>query len=254
MTKLSVNLNKIALLRNSRGRDYPNVVEFANKFIDLGVDGITIHPRQDERHITQADAIALGELLENNQEIELNIEGYPSDDFLTLVETIKPDQCTLVPDAPDQLTSDHGWNLQREMGFVKSSVSRLKKVKLQQKLQDEQDLENMRVAIFLDPDLTQVQLVPETGADRIELYTEEYAESFSNSKNAEVLEKYRTAAQQAQKLGIEVNAGHDLDLTNLGQFLTIDDILEVSIGHALTIECIEQGMDIVVKEYLKHCQ
>ena len=247
MTKLSVNLNKIALLRNSRGRDYPNVVEFAKKFIELGVDGITIHPRQDERHITQSDAIALGKLLEDNNDIELNIEGYPSDDFLSLVENIKPDQCTLVPDAPDQLTSDHGWNLKQEMAFVKSSVARLNKVTLKNQ-------QRLRVAIFMDPDLSQVKLVPETCSDRIELYTEAFAKSFATPTSGDVLNKYRAAARQAQELGIEVNAGHDLDLTNLSQFLTIDNILEVSIGHALTIECIEQGMEKVIKQYLKCCK
>ncbi len=241
MTKLSVNLNKIALLRNARGRDFPNVVDFANKFIKLGVHGITVHPRQDQRHITIEDTINLAKLLKDNQEVEFNIEGYPSDDFLALVEQTKPTQCTLVPDAPDQLTSDHGWDLSQEMAFVKASCTRIKAA-------------GVRAAIFLDPSVEDVERVPESGADRIELYTEAYANSYATSELEATFKDYQNAATRAQELGIEVNAGHDLDLTNLAKFLTISDILEVSIGHVLTIECIEQGMDSVIKQYLEHCR
>jgi len=241
MTKLSVNINKIALLRNSRGRDFPNVVGFAKKFMALGVHGITVHPRQDERHITMQDAVDLGNLLRGNEKVEYNIEGYPSDDFLDLVEKIKPTQCTLVPDAPDQLTSDHGWDLSRHGEFVQGVCSRLSAA-------------GIRTSLFLDPDVSHVELVPKTGADRIELYTESYAASFATPENQRIFEQYNEASVKAQELGIGVNAGHDLDSENLAKFLTIKDILEVSIGHVLTIECIESGMVEVVRKYLDICE
>ena len=240
MTVLSVNLNKIAWLRNSRGRDYPNVVEFARKFYDLGVRGITVHPRQDERHITRQDARDLGDFTRRLDDCEYNIEGYPSEDLLSLVEEIKPDQCTLVPDAPDQLTSDHGWDLKSQAEQVRETCARLQRA-------------GIRTSIFLDPDLDQVRLVPATGSDRIELYTEQYAATYGSAGSAAVLDRYRQAAALAQELDIGVNAGHDLDLTNLARFLEIDGILEVSIGHALTVECIERGMAAVVGEYLAIC-
>jgi pyridoxine 5-phosphate synthase len=240
MTDLSVNLNKIALLRNSRGRDYPNVVAYAQRFIELGVQGITIHPRSDERHIKRQDAYDLASALKSYDEIELNIEGYPSEDFLELIEATKPDQCTLVPDAEDQLTSDHGWDFHAQSEMLQSVISRLKQT-------------GVRVAVFLDPDLEQVELAAKSGADRIELYTESYAESFSTDSEDSVLRQFHLAAVRAQELGLGVNAGHDLDLANLSAFLTIPKVLEVSIGHALTIECINQGIEQVVSQYLAIC-
>ena len=240
MTVLSVNLNKIALLRNSRGRDYPNVVEFARKFHRLGVRGVTIHPRQDERHITRQDAVDLGRLVDELGDMELNIEGYPSEDFLELVERVKPDQCTLVPDSPTQLTSDHGWDMATQLEQVRDTCSRLNDA-------------GIRSAIFLDADAEQVRAAPATGTKRIELYTEEFAETYGTDKQEAVFNRYRDAAILAQQVGLEVNAGHDLDLSNLARFLEIDGILEVSIGHALTVECIEQGMDSVIKQYLDIC-
>jgi len=240
MTKLSVNLNKIALLRNSRGRDFPNVVAFAEKFIALGVHGITVHPRQDQRHITIKDTIALGKLLSNNNNVEFNIEGYPSEAFLKLVEDTKPDQCTLVPDSPDQLTSDHGWDLIEQGEYITKICSRLKAA-------------GVRTSLFLDPNIEQVKRVVQTGAERIELYTEAYASAYSNKNYSELLQQYKNAAIEAQNNGIEVNAGHDLDLNNLAEFLTIDNILEVSIGHVLLVECIERGMPDVIKDYLEIC-
>ena len=240
MTKLSVNLNKIALLRNSRGRDFPSVVNFANKFMELGVEGITVHPRQDERHITQQDAHDLGGLLRGNTKVEYNIEGYPSEDFLLLVEKIKPTQCTLVPDAPDQLTSDHGWDLEHDMQLVQDTCARLKK-------------SGVRAAIFLDPDVEHVELAAKSGCDRVEFYTESFAQSFNTEQRDVVLAQYKQAVARAIELGIEVNAGHDLDLQNLPTFLTINGVLEVSIGHVLTIECIEQGMQSVIAQYLQIC-
>jgi pyridoxine 5-phosphate synthase len=240
MTQLSVNLNKIALLRNSRGRDYPNVVEFAKKFMDLGVHGITVHPRQDERHITIQDTIELGQLLADNDEVEFNIEGYPSEQFLSLVEKTRPTQCTLVPDSPEQLTSDHGWDLTQHQAKVSEICRRLSDA-------------GIRPAIFLDPEIADVRLAAETGTRRIELYTEAYAADFGTPRQAQVLEKYREAAAEALKLGLELNAGHDLDLNNLREFLTVAGILEVSIGHAMMVECIEQGIESVTRQYLEIC-
>lgn len=241
MTQLSINLNKIALLRNSRGRDFPSVVEFAKKFIALGVHGITVHPRQDERHITRQDARDLAKLLKDYNEVEFNIEGYPSEDFLELVEECNPDQCTLVPDAVDQLTSDHGWDVAWHAELLEMVTIRLKK-------------SGIRVAAFLDPDVEQVKRAAKTGVDRIELYTEEYASAFGTHKQVEILEKYAAAAAEAERMELEVNAGHDLDSHNLATFLTIPKVLEVSIGHVLTVECIEQGMPTVVAKYLDICK
>ena len=241
MTKLSVNLNKIALLRNSRGRNFPNVLDFAQKFIDLGVHGITIHPRQDERHITIKDTIDLGKLLSIHENVEFNVEGYPSTEFLELMEKVRPTQCTLVPDSPEQLTSDHGWNLSKDGEFVKQTCHYLSSL-------------GIRTAIFLDPDIEQVRLSSKTKTDRIELYTETYASSFESEKQHAILEQFNKAAIEAQKLGIGVNAGHDLDLLNLPEFLKIQNILEVSIGHVLTVECIEQGMGKVIEKYLAICK
>ena len=240
MTVLSVNLNKIALLRNSRGRDYPNVVDFAGKFINLGVQGITIHPRPDERHITRRDAYDLADFLKDHDGIELNIEGYPSADFMRLIGEVRPDQCTLVPDAEYQLTSDHGWNFLEQGEFVTDVVARINDW-------------GVRSAVFLDPNPVQVEPAAESGADRIELYTETSAQAWGGQARGRVLDGYREVAGLAQAAGLGVNAGHDLDLDNLPDFLTIPGILEVSIGHALTVECIEQGMAQVIRRYLDIC-
>jgi len=240
MTDLSVNLNKIALLRNSRGRDYPSVTDFARRFISLGVQGITIHPRPDERHIKRQDAYDLAELLRDYSDVELNIEGYPNEEFLRLIEDTRPDQCTLVPDAENQLTSDHGWNFHEQGDLVQKVVKQI----------NDWDI---RSAVFLDPDLEQVRLAATSGSHRIELYTESFAEAWGTDSITQTLEGYRESALLAQELGLGVNAGHDLDMHNLPDFLTIPNILEVSIGHALTIECIEQGMEQVVSRYLEIC-
>ena len=240
MTKLSVNLNKIALLRNSRGRDFPNIIEFAKKFIDLGADGITVHPREDERHITREDTVNLGNLLKDTK-VEFNVEGYPSKEFLQLIEKVRPTQCTLVPDAPDQLTSDHGWNIAKDGEFLKEVLSHISSL-------------GIRTAIFLDPDKDEIKRASTVGTDRIELYTETYASSLNTDREDEVWEQFNQASIEAQKLGLKVNAGHDLDLYNLPNFLKIEGILEVSIGHVLTVECIEQGMQSVIEQYLKICK
>ena len=240
MTDLSVNLNKIALLRNSRGRDYPSVTDFARRFITLGVQGITVHPRPDERHIKRQDAYDLAKFLRDYSDVELNIEGYPNEEFLRLVEDTRPDQCTLVPDAENQLTSDHGWNFHEQGDLVQKVVKQI----------NDWDI---RSAVFLDPDPEQVRLAATSGSHRIELYTESFAEAWGTDSITQTLEGYRESALLAQELGLGVNAGHDLDMHNLPDFLTIPNILEVSIGHALTIECIEQGMEQVVSRYLEIC-
>ena len=240
-TSLSVNLNKIALLRNSRGRDYPNVVEYAQRFINLGVHGITIHPRQDERHAKKQDARELGELCSRLDRVEFNIEGYPSDDFMALILAVKPDQCTLVPDDVNQLTSDHGWDIPNSTTTLEPVLEKLRAA-------------GIRSSLFVDPTPDQARAAADIGADRIELYTEMYASTYGTAESDAVFQGYRETAAAAQDAGIGVNAGHDLDLNNLGRFLEIPGILEVSIGHALTIECIDSGMSEVVGRYLELCR
>ena len=240
MTVLSVNLNKIALLRNSRGRNYPSVVDFARKFIALGVQGITIHPRPDERHITRKDTYELAGFLEQYENVEFNIEGYPDNEFLRLVEDTRPDQCTLVPDGVNQLTSDHGWNFKEQSDFLQPVIKQINDW-------------GVRSAVFLDPDLEQLELAAKSTCHRIELYTESYAKSWGGETQNEILEDYAHVAKKAQSLGLGVNAGHDLDLQNLPAFLGIPNILEVSIGHALIVECIEKGMQEVILQYLEIC-
>jgi pyridoxine 5-phosphate synthase len=241
MTALSVNVNKLALLRNSRGRNHPDLLRFAARFIELGVQGITVHPRPDERHVRRADARELAAFLQDFPQVEFNIEGYPSPDFLQLIKETRPHQCTLVPDADNQLTSDHGWNC-REQGRLLGPL-----------VQQVKDL-GVRAAVFLDPDAEQAEHAARLGADRIELYTEAYAQAFGTRAQDAVTQQYHNTALRAQEAGLGVNAGHDLDLHNLGTFLEIPGILEVSIGHALTVECIEEGMQNVIKRYLAICQ
>ncbi len=241
MTRLSVNVNKIALLRNSRGRDYPSVTDFARRVIGLGVRGITVHPRPDERHIRRGDVLELREMLKDFPEVEFNIEGYPSPDFLALVAQVKPDQCTLVPDAPDQITSDHGWDIPANLALLQEVNSRLRDA-------------GVRSSLFLDPSVAMAEHAPSAGCDRVELYTEEYAQAFGGQEEDGVLARYRAAAARATDLGIGVNAGHDLNLDNLARFLEIENVLEVSIGHALIVECLEHGVERVISRYLAICK
>jgi len=240
MTALSVNLNKIALLRNSRGRDYPNVVVYGRHLIDLGVQGLTVHPRQDQRHTKDQDVHDLRELVGAFEGIELNVEGYPDERFLQLILATRPHQCTLVPDSPNQLTSDHGWDLHQHFDRIETLAEQLRRI-------------GVRSSVFLDPDIQQVELAAKSGVDRIELYTERYADAFAQDNYDEVLAQYSQAALLATQLGLGVNAGHDLDLDNLAEFLSIPHILEVSIGHALTVESLYQGVDQVIKQYLQIC-
>ncbi len=237
MTKLSVNLNKIALLRNARGMDFPKVLNFAKMCVECGAHGVTVHPRPDQRHATYQDVFELAEFCQDYPNVEFNVEGYPTADFLKVVKTAKPDQCTLVPDAPDQITSDHGWNTQSENHFLRPIIADLNE-------------HGIRTSLFLDPELTLIPSAAETGANRIELYTEEYARTFNHKKHEEVFNQYHQAAALAQQYGLGVNAGHDLNRKNLKKFLTIPGILEVSIGHALTVEALQSGFRRTVKSYV----
>lgn len=235
MTKLSVNLNKIALVRNTRAIGIPSVLNAAHTCIRAGAHGITVHPRPDQRHIKPSDVYELAEMLT----VEFNIEGNPFlSPFMEIVRKVKPTQCTLVPDTPDAFTSDHGWDLSEHN-------SRLVPI-----IQELRDL-GIRVSLFMDLDIDQIQRAREVGTDRIELYTEAYATAFREGDVEPVFQRYARAAESAQKIGLGVNAGHDLNLQNLGEFCTIPGILEVSIGHALIADALEMGLFAAVKEYLK---
>lgn len=247
MTALSVNLNKIALIRNSRDTRSPDVPAHAQICIDAGADGITVHPRPDQRHIRVEDCRDLATMLS----VEFNIEGnpfagprrseragvgdYPG--FMPLVRELRPTQATLVPDGDNQLTSDHGFDLRRDGDRVSAIVAELRKL-------------GVRSSLFMDPDPAQIRLAAGTGADRIELYTERYARAVADGLDAAaVLEEYRAAAALAVELGLGVNAGHDLNLYNLPAFATIPGLLEVSIGHALTVDALSQGLAETVRAY-----
>jgi pyridoxine 5-phosphate synthase len=236
MTQLSVNINKVALIRNSRGRDFPSVVEFAQRCLELGAHGITLHPRPDQRHARYRDVTDLKPLCDRCGR-ELNVEGNPTPEFLDVVERAKPAQCTLVPDDPNQVTSDHGWDLDKHRAALTPIVRRLTAA-------------GIRVSLFVDYDCKDMQIARELGARRVELYTEPYAQAFGTSGQQAMLDAFRTATARAQAAGLEVNAGHDLNLQNLAPFLTIPGIKEVSIGHALIVEALYQGIDPVIKKYV----
>ena len=235
MTKLSVNINKIALLRNARGRNYPDVAAFAERCLLLGADGITLHPRPDQRHARYSDVAELQKVVQGHGS-ELNVEGYPTAEFLEVVRRVRPAQCTLVPDSPEQVTSDHGWALQRDAALLQPVIAALK-------------ADGIRVSLFVDYDAPDIGLAKQLGADRVELYTEPYAEHFGTAQSAATLAAFRAAAARAVEAGLGVNAGHDLNLDNLANFLGIAQILEVSIGHALVAESIELGLPAVLARY-----
>ncbi|HEY9771734.1 MAG TPA: pyridoxine 5'-phosphate synthase [Coleofasciculaceae cyanobacterium] len=237
MTNLSVNLNKVALIRNTRNIGIPSITKMAKICIDAGAKGITVHPRPDQRHIRPGD---VDDLLDVVTPVEFNIEGNPLEvSFMEIVRRVKPTQCTLVPDAPDTFTSDSGWDLTKDRERLIAIIKEL------------HDL-GSRVSLFMDADVEQISLVPETGAERIELYTEPYATAYRENKNLEsTWQQFADAAKKAQELGLGVNAGHDLSLDNLPKFCTIPGILEVSIGHALTAEALEMGFSQTVKAYIK---
>ena len=234
MTKLSVNINKIATLRNARGGELPSVTEAAVKLQEFGAQGITIHPRPDERHITKKDVYDLKSLVYT----EFNIEGNPHRPFIDMVLEIKPEQVTLVPDADDAITSNAGWDCKTHLGFLKNVIAEFKKA-------------GIRTSIFLDPNPEMVKFAAETGTDRIELYTEAYAKNYVQNKE-EAVKPYVETAKEAEKYGLGVNAGHDLSLENLKYFSDqIPNLLEVSIGHALISEALYMGLENTVQAYLK---
>jgi pyridoxine 5-phosphate synthase len=240
MTKLSVNINKIALLRNSRGRNFPDVAAFAARCLDLGADGITLHPRPDQRHARYSDVEQLQAVCLARGR-ELNVEGYPEGEFLEVVKRVRPAQCTLVPDAPGQLTSDHGWDIASQAGQLGAAIADLKAL-------------GIRTSLFVDVNCPDFAIARQLGADRVELYTESYAEHFGSTAQDAYLADFADAAARAQAQGLGVNAGHDLSLDNLSAFLTIPDILEVSIGHALIAEALEMGIERVIAGYLAICR
>ena len=237
MTKLSVNINKIATLRNARGGDTPNVVKVAIDCQNFGADGITIHPRPDERHITKKDVFDIKSIIQT----EYNIEGYPSEDFIKMVLEVKPDQVTLVPDGPEVLTSCSGWNTIKCQDFLKEVISIFK--------------ENLiRTSVFVDPKIDIIEAAKLCGTDRIELYTEDYAINYAIDKRKAII-NYLEAAKKAKELEIGVNAGHDLSLENLEYFVQeVPSLEEVSIGHALISDAIYLGLENTIQMYKRLCQ
>lgn len=237
MTRLSVNINKIATLRNSRGGDNPNVLKVALDCERFGAQGITVHPRPDERHITYNDVL----LLKKNIVTEFNIEGYPDQRYMELVARTNPGQATLVPDAPDAITSNAGWDTIKHRDFLKDVVNQLK-------------YQGVRTSVFVDPVEEMVEGAKALGADRIELYTESYAVHFFEDKN-EAIAPYVRCAELAKSIGLEVNAGHDLDLHNL-RFLkqSIPYLEEVSIGHALISDALYLGLENTIQLYLRQLE
>ena len=234
MTKLSVNINKVATLRNSRGGNAPNLLKVATDLQTYGAQGITVHPRPDQRHIRFTDAYALPEVVTS----EYNIEGNPISEFIKMVLDIRPTQVTLVPDSIDALTSNAGWDTHKNLEFLKKVIFDFKAA-------------GIRTSIFVDPDIKMIEGAAATGTDRIELYTEEYASSYSSSPE-DAIKPYIEAAIRANELGIGINAGHDLSLDNIQYFAKhIPQLLEVSIGHALVCESLYLGFENVIPMYLQ---
>jgi len=238
MTCLSVNLNKIALLRNSRALGIPSVTRAAGIALDAGAHGITVHPRPDGRHIRVDDVHELAGLLKGRPGAEFNIEGNPFHALLEIVAAVRPHQCTLVPDDPGAFTSDHGWDVRRDYERLKPVIAQLKSL-------------GIRVSLFMDPLPAAMPALRELGADRVELYTEPYARAFGSPDEGRVLARYADAARAAQQAGLGVNAGHDLNQDNLPRFLSaVPRVLEVSIGHALISDALEAGLAQTVRRYL----
>lgn len=237
MTRLSVNINKIATLRNARGGNNPNVIKAAVDCERFGAQGITVHPRPDERHVRYADVVELKHVVTT----EFNIEGYPDERYLSLIQQVRPAQATLVPDKPDAITSNAGWDTVAHEKFLQPIVNQIKQW-------------GVRVSVFVDPSKEMVTGAAQLGADRIELYTEPYAAHFHHDRNAAVA-AYVTAAQVAHSLGLGINAGHDLDLHNL-KFLkqSLPHLDEVSIGHALICDALYLGLENTIQLYLRQLQ
>lgn len=234
MTRLSVNVNKLATLRNARGADNPDVVRWAQAIERYGAHGITVHPRPDERHIRRSDVYALKKVITT----EFNIEGYPSEDFIALVLEVRPAQVTLVPDPPGVLTSNAGWDTKANKAMLRDVLARFKR-------------EGIRTSVFMGTDPELLAHASETGTDRIELYTEPYAANYPKDRSAAVA-PFTRAAEEANRLGLGLNAGHDLDLHNLAFFkANVPGLLEVSIGHALVCDALMYGMENTVGLYLR---
>ncbi len=239
MTKLSVNLNKIATLRNTRNNGIPSVTHAAHIALEAGADGITLHPRPDRRHIRPEDVYEIATLMGEYPDAELNIEGNPFHGLMGFAEDVRPAQCTLVPDDPDAFTSNQGWKIAEHRTELQQVITQLKGW-------------GCRVSLFMDADSDEWSLAREIGADRVELYTEPYAEAFAGESNAdEMLDQFARAAGEALDAGLQVNAGHDLNLDNLGPFLqSVEGVAEVSIGHALVADALEYGLAGAVRMYL----
>ncbi len=232
MTRLSVNINKIAAIRNARGGNIPDVIQFAKDCERFGAEGITVHPRPDERHIKYNDVLELAQVITT----EFNIEGYPDERYLQLVKKVKPAQATLVPDPPDVITSNKGWNVIENMNYLQAVLENLKS-------------HGIRVSLFLNPDIDQVHAAKQSGTDRIEFYTGPYAENFY-SNNEAAIAKYIEAAIVANQIGLGINAGHDLNLDNLKFFKQKMPLLnEVSIGHALISDALYYGIENTIQLY-----
>jgi len=232
MTALSVNINKVATLRNARGGNVPDVLQFALDCEAFGADGVTVHPRPDERHIRRTDVYDIAKAIH----VEFNIEGYPSEDFIRLVTDVRPAQVTLVPDSPDQLTSNHGWDTVANEAKLRNITARLHQA-------------GCRVSIFVDPTPEMVEGAKKVGADRVELYTGPYAELFPSDPQA-ALEMYRPAAEKAHEIGLGLNAGHDLSLQNLRPLIqAFPWIDEVSIGHQIIADALYLGIKETIKQY-----
>lgn len=238
MTRLSVNLNKVALLRNSRTLGIPSVVRAGVIALDAGARGLTVHPRPDERHIRPHDVFDLAELVRSRGDIEYNIEGNPFENLLDYARKVRPHQCTLVPDDPAQFTSDHGWNLARDAQRLKPFIDELKSL-------------GIRVSLFMDAEPQHMALAAAAGANCVELYTEPYAKAFGTPAESPVVMQYAAAAHAAHDAGLLVNAGHDLNCANLAPLLTaLKPVAEVSIGHALIADALELGLAATVQAYL----
>ena len=237
-TALSVNVNKVALVRNTRHLGIPSVARAALQCLAAGAQGITVHPRPDGRHIRSSDVYELAELLQSWPEAEFNIEGNPTQNLMDFIRQVRPQQATFVPDSEDQFTSDHGWNFPQDAERLAPMIAECRQL-------------GVRVSLFMDPLPEQMALAQAAGADRVELYTEPFAAAWGTAAQADQLESYRAAAQAALDAGLGVNAGHDLNRDNLAAFVrTVPGVLEVSIGHALIADALEMGYAATVRAYL----